>query len=90
MTADQLQQLEDLGAAFMAIIECAIILEVDTEELAELIADETSDAHKSYHKGRLQSEYAVRKGILKSAADGSSPAQTTALELLEKMNMHNA
>jgi len=90
MTTEQLKQLEDLGAAFMGIVECAIILEMDTEELAELVADETSDAHRAYHKGRLMSEYQVRRGILKSAADGSSPAQTTAMELLEKMNMHNA
>jgi hypothetical protein len=49
--------------------------------------DQESDFYKAYYKGRLQSEYDLRKSVVKLAKSGSSPAQTMAMDMLNKSKL---
>lgn len=58
--------------------EICVIMEYD-ESLSK------SDAFVlAFNKGKFLSEAAVRKSIFNLAANGSSPAQTLAMDLIEK------
>jgi hypothetical protein len=63
--------------------ELAVIMEVDPVELSDLIGDPLSPAGKAFQRGRLKREAELRKGIFDLAQNGSSPAQTLALKLVE-------
>jgi hypothetical protein len=63
--------------------EIAVILEVDPSELSELLGDSTSPASRVFQRGRLKREAELRKGIFDLAQNGSSPAQTMAIKLIE-------
>jgi hypothetical protein len=86
---EQLTELEALGAAFMAVPECAIILGVPVDALKAEVEDSSSYVHKAYERGRLKSLCAIRQAVIKSAADGSSPAQALALELEKQARISN-
>ncbi len=63
--------------------EIAVILEVDPAELVVLLQDHDSVTFKAFQRGRLKGEAEVRKGIFDLAQNGSSPAQTFAMKLIE-------
>lgn len=63
--------------------EIAVILEVDPASLISLLQDQDNSVFKAFQKGRLKREAEVRKGIFDLAQNGSSPAQTFAMKLIE-------
>ena len=63
--------------------EIAVILEVDPAELAVLLQDQDHPVFRAFQRGRLKREAEVRKGIFDLAQNGSSPAQTFAMKLIE-------
>ena len=63
--------------------EIAVIMEVDPVELSDLLLDKQSPACKAFQRGRLKREAELRKGIFDLAQNGSSPAQTMAIKLIE-------
>jgi hypothetical protein len=90
MSEEQLQQLEDLGAAFTSIEDAAIILQVDPGELGMQIFDKHTPQHQAYHRGRLLSEFETRQSIVSMAKQGSSPAQVMAMKLIKDLKMDDA
>ena len=63
--------------------EIAVILEVDPVELAVLLQDQDNPVFRAFRRGRLKREAEIRKGIFDLAQNGSSPAQTFAMKLIE-------
>ena len=63
--------------------EIAVILEVDPAELVVLVQDQDNPVFRAFRRGRLKREAEVRKGIFDLAQNGSSPAQTFAMKLIE-------
>jgi hypothetical protein len=63
--------------------EIAVILEVDPAELATILEAQDNLVFKAFQRGRLKREAEVRKGIFDLAQNGSSPAQTFAMKLIE-------
>ena len=63
--------------------EIAVILEIDPAELAVLLQDQDNPVFRAFQRGRLKREAEVRKGIFDLAQNGSSPAQTFAMKLIE-------
>ena len=63
--------------------EIAVILEVDPAELAVLLQDQDNPVFRAFQRGRLKREAEVRKGIFDLAQNGSSPAQTFAMKLID-------
>lgn len=79
-----LKEVEELAMVFFTPLEIATIIEVPFAEVEVALCEEDSLFYKAFHKGRLQSEYDLRKSIVKLAKSGSSPAQTMAMDLLMK------
>ena len=67
--------------------EIAVILEVDPAELVVLLQDQDNIAFRAFQRGRLKREAEVRKGIFDLAQNGSSPAQTFAMKIIENAKM---
>jgi len=67
--------------------EIALILELDFQELQEAITDPDSDLFKAFKKGRLEREAEIRGSIFNLAKNGSSPAQLSAIKLIENAKM---
>ena len=67
--------------------EIAVILEVDPAELVVLLQDKDNQAFRAFQRGRLKREAEVRKGIFDLAQNGSSPAQTFAMKIIENAKM---
>jgi hypothetical protein len=78
-----LSDLETYASLMFSKNEIAVIMEVDPRDLSELIDDSQSPAGKAFQRGRLKREAELRKGIFDLAQNGSSPAQTLALKLVE-------
>ncbi len=78
-----LSDMETYASLMFTKGEIALIMEVDPRDLSELIDDPQSPAGKAFQRGRLKREAELRKGIFDLAQNGSSPAQTLALKLVE-------
>ncbi len=89
LSKEKLQELEELAAIHLTIKEIALILQVDTLELSTAIfrSGQTAE-HKAYHRGKLAEEVEVRKAIFKAAKDGSGPAQTLAIKIIDDNKLH--
>lgn len=90
LTEEQLTELENMGAVFFSVKECALVLQVDSYELSCAIEREDSPEHAAFHGGRLKSEFEVRQSVLKASKQGSSPAQVLALQLIKQYNVGHA
>ena len=80
-TPDELQTIEDMAALFYSYKEIAIVLEVNVEEFKALMRLEEGNAYSRYQKGWITSDMSIRKSLLESAVNGSSPAQMMLMEL---------
>ena len=76
-------EVETYASLMFSIEEIASIIEVDPVSLKAIIEDENNLAAKAFHRGRLKREAEVRIGIFDQAQNGSSPAQTFAMKLIE-------
>lgn len=85
LTSDQLTELESLASYFFTPDECAIVLGIDTDDLEMALMDDDHPAYAAYQRGKLKSKLELRKSILTLAKQGSSPAQTMALRLLDEL-----
>jgi hypothetical protein len=84
ISAEQLAEITQLANLFFTHRQVAIMLELPVKEFIEQCLIEGSVINKAYESGFLQGEVDLRRGILKMAKAGSSPAQTMALDLLNK------
>ncbi|MFZ4401480.1 MAG: hypothetical protein ACOYO1_15700 [Bacteroidales bacterium] len=72
---EQLKEIERMAAMFFTAEEIAVNIEVDAEDFAILILAKQGPAYMSYMTGWLKTDVELRKCILQSALNGSSPAQ---------------
>ncbi len=86
LNAEQLDEIERLAGLFFAPTNIAIVLQLNHEAFLDAWADESSQVYARYWCGKLKSEAELRKIILQQAKQGSSPAQSAAMKLLEEMN----
>jgi hypothetical protein len=85
LSNDQLAELESLASYLFSPDEIAIVLDVDADQLEDELLDETSTIYRAYQRGKLKSKLELRKSILTLAKQGSSPAQTLAMRILEDL-----
>lgn len=78
-----LSDLESYSSLMFSRNEIAVIMELDPAELSELLRETQSLAFRAFQRGRLKREAELRKGIFDLAQNGSSPAQTMAIKLIE-------
>lgn len=86
LSTEELNEIERLAGLFFPPLNIAIVLQVDVEAFLEAWSDQQSPIYARYWCGKLKTEAELRKIILQQAKQGSSPAQTTAMKLLEEMN----
>lgn len=84
-TEDDLTMVERLGKALMPLRDVATIFDLADDECDPDIED-NQEWLQRYAKGKLMSKMELHEAIVKSATDGSSPAQTLAKDLLNKTN----
>ncbi len=87
LSPEQFKEIEELAAVFFTPKEIAIIVGISVPLFDEAVKDETTNVYNAFQRGRLQSEYDLRKSIVKLAKSGSSPAQTMAMDLLQKSKL---
>lgn len=75
LTQEQLLEVEEMASLFLTVNEIAVNVEVDPEELELCLKTEAGEVYQAYFKGILKTKIALRKSILSSALNGSSPAQ---------------
>ena len=76
-------EVETYASLMFSKEEIAVILEVDSVQLVDLLEDQDNPVFRAFQRGRLKREAEVRKGIFDLAQNGSSPAQTFAMKLIE-------
>ena len=76
-------EVETYASLMFSKEEIAVILEVDPAELAVLLQDQDNPVFRAFQRGRLKREAEVRKGIFDLAQNGSSPAQSFAMKLID-------
>jgi hypothetical protein len=87
ITPNFLSEIEHYASLMFTRNEIATILEVDTREFKILLKNEDDQPFKSFQKGRLKKEAMIRKSIFELAENGSSPAQSFAIKLIENAKM---
>ena len=80
-TEKELQTIEELASLFFSLKDIAIVLEKNPEEFISIINLEEGIAYSMYKKGWIASEIEIRKSLMESATNGSSPAQEMMLEI---------
>jgi len=83
---EQYKEIESMASMFFSAEEIAINIEVDPDEFVELILTKQGEEYKAYFKGWLTTETQLRKSILQSALNGSSPAQQMMKEYKNKVS----
>ena len=81
----ELDNIQQLSAMFFSLSETALIMEVEENDIRN-----SSIAMQHYNRGRLLSETELRKSIMELAKNGSSPAQSQALALLQNQKLKDA
>ena len=84
ITDEEIALVEELAALYYTPKEICIIVELNLAEAKEQIEVEEGNFYTAFQRGRLQSETDLRRSILMLAKAGSSPAQTMAMDLLNK------
>lgn len=88
LTAKDLEAVTRLSAAAFTPKELSIHFDIPVGDIKAAIKDEECDFYKAYMKGQLQTKLLLNERIFKDANNGSSPAQTLALKLLDECRIN--
>jgi hypothetical protein len=83
LSDEELASLEINSGLMFSIQEIAIILCLYPGDLKDMVSVMDSPEYNFFHKGRLSAEGKIRNSIFELAQNGSSPAQTQFLDLIE-------
>ncbi|OFY87850.1 MAG: hypothetical protein A3F72_02975 [Bacteroidetes bacterium RIFCSPLOWO2_12_FULL_35_15] len=82
MNTEVQNQVEQYAGLFFSPKEIAIILELEEKSI------DNKDFKIHYQRGRLKQEALVRRSVFELAINGSSPAQISALQIIENTKLH--
>lgn len=87
-----LTEIETLSNLLFAPEEIAIAIGIKTEEdifqfKHKCLNDIGSEQYTAYQKGKIERVMVIRKSILTLAAQGSTPAQTQAIKMIEDLKI---
>lgn len=85
ITNNLLAEIENYAALMFTKKEIAVILELDEVQFCDLLGKDKPQ--KAFQRGRLKKEAEIRKSIFDLAQNGSSPAQSFAIKLIENAKM---
>lgn len=84
LTKEQISDLEDFAYNLIPIPIISALMEEDELELREAIGDYGSEARRAYYRGYGRMLLETRKGIIRSAQNGSNPAQVELLQFIRE------
>ncbi|SFC71321.1 hypothetical protein SAMN05421780_108192 [Flexibacter flexilis DSM 6793] len=87
LNQEQLSALEDMAALFFSLEELAVIMQVERERFVSSYQMRTGVIYETVQRGRLRQEALVRKKNFELAQQGSSPAITAALKLIDSIKL---
>jgi hypothetical protein len=90
ISPENLEQLQANAALMFSVKELSIIIEIDYKHLHYLVTNPKSPEYAAFHRGRLEAEAKIRKAIFELANNGSSPAQTQFLDLIESAKLDDS
>ena len=86
-TEELLISIERMAAAAFSFEEMADVLEIEQRDFFIAMREEGHPVQKRIRKGMLARQLELRERIFKDAKNGSSPAQTLAVKLLDNMKI---
>lgn len=88
LTTEQLKSIEDLAYRLIAPELVAINIDVDELDFIHEVRTPGTDARIAYYKGYLKQTIETREAIIKTAQNGSNPAQAEILKFLTDIQNH--
>lgn len=85
LTKVQLDLIEKMAYMLFSPSLIAINLEVDELEFDECVKTPGTDARKAFYRGFIKQQSELREALIKSAMNGSNPAQQELLKLRDKL-----
>jgi len=86
ITEEQLKAVEDMAYRLFPAHIIAINIGVDELELKNEIRTPDTDVRKAFFRGYIRQQNMLRESIIKSAKNGSNPAQMELIKLLKEFN----
>lgn len=86
LNTEQLKSVEKLAYRLFTPSMIALSIEVDELDFVREVRTPGTAARTAFFKGYLQQQLETREALIKSARNGSNPAQVELLKLFNKMN----
>lgn len=88
LTTEQLKSIEDLSYRLIVPELVAINIGVDEIDFLHEVRTPGTDVRNAYYKGYLKQMIETREAIIKTAQNGSNPAQSELLKFLNVIQYH--
>ena len=88
LNEEALNNIEELAYRLIPPGMIAINMQLDECDFLEQIRIQGSDVRNAFFKGYVRQTIECREALIKSAQNGSNPAQTELLKFLKEMNNH--
>lgn len=88
LTTERLKSIEDLAYRLIVPELVAINIGVDEIDFLHEVRTLGTDARNAYYKGYLKQMIETREAIIKTAQNGSNPAQSELLKFLNVIQYH--
>lgn len=89
MTSEQHDQVVELGKLGFAVRDVALLLEIPEKEVYAQFTKKSGEIYSAYTSGRIQGMVDVRRTIMASALNSSSPALEKMLDFFKKSEYEN-
>lgn len=84
----QTKSIKDMAYNLIEPYLCAINIEVDEQDFIDDLRTPGTPVRLAYYQGYLSQLTEIRMSLIKSAHNGSNPAQNELLKLLTKIQNH--
>lgn len=86
LTKEQLSTIKDMASRLIKPSLIAISIGVDEIDFLMDVRDRDTPVHKAYYEGFIQAKIELNEAIIKSARNGSNPAQTEMKKMIDECN----
>ena len=84
LSKEQLKNIKEMASRLIKPSLIAISLGVDEIDFLVDVRDSSTPVHKAYYEGFIQAKIYLNESIIKSAKNGSNPAQSEMLKLVNE------
>ena len=84
LSTEQLKELENLAYNLIEVPIMAVILECDELTLTDDLRNPCTEEYKAYYRGYGRQLLELRESIIRSAKNGSNPAQEQLMRIMQR------